>query len=75
MQSYLPGTSPNSKAQRERRRQCTRRPQKTTVQIPNMERADIQALKRLAKAEGVPFSTYLRNIVLAHMARIKNPLR
>lgn len=75
MQSYLPGTSPNSKAQRERRRRCTRRPAKTTIQIPNMERADIQALKRLAKAEGIAFSAYLRNIVLAHVARIRNPLR
>lgn len=75
MQTWLPGTAPNSKAQREQRRRCQRKPKNTTIHIPDMDRETVAFLKRQAKAAGVSYTKHLRQIILAHVTRSRNPLR
>lgn len=75
MQTWLPGTSPNCKAQREQRRRCQRKPKRSAIHIPDMDRETITLLKKQAKAAGIPYTEYLRRIIQTHVNRSRNPLR
>ena len=74
-QSYLPGQAPHARIfRRPRGKAIKKKPEKTSIRIPEVERNLAKQLKALAKAANVDYSTYLLRILKAHVARVQNPL-